>query len=342
MFIKEINLLTMSKQLTSTLIVVLSSLFFYLFFPTVLNAAPLDWGTLQPNLKGLPFIADSGNPADETECLLCHEKYIQAFGKTKHAQALFDGQPGKLGSTCETCHGPLGRHLKTRLAGGKKTARSRNPKPRFVFSFKRSSAIQKNKVCLQCHESRNRVMSWQGSSHEMTGLSCDRCHYISKQRSRKNLLKSKDPKKVCFQCHRDKRAKMMRTSHMPLREGKINCSSCHNPHGGDGPSLLNQSSVNLTCFTCHQEKRGPFIWEHVPVRENCSNCHDPHGSNFRPLLKHKMPFLCQQCHMQVFHPGDIYDNRKLGASSRLGGKSCVNCHSIIHGSNHPAGAKLQR
>lgn len=313
-----------------------------LVFSTGLNAATLDWGEIQPNLKGLPFLSESGDPADETECLLCHEKYIRAFGKTRHAQELFAGQSGNLGSACETCHGPLGKHLKTRLASRGKNSLAKKHKSRFVFSFKKSSARQKNRVCLQCHETEDRVMAWQGSSHEMTGQSCDRCHFVSQRRSRKNLLRHKDPKKVCFQCHRDKRSKMMRTSHIPLREGKMNCSSCHNPHGGDGPALLNQSSVNLTCFTCHQEKRGPFIWEHIPVRENCTTCHDPHGSNFRPLLKHKMPFLCQQCHMQVFHIGDIYDRRKLGATSRLGGKSCVNCHSIIHGSNHPAGSRFTR
>lgn len=237
---------------------------------------------------------------------------------------------------------PAGKAPEDQTVRKKGCRRFKKIKPRFLFSFKRASPRQKNQVCLQCHETRERVMAWQGSSHEMTGLSCDRCHFISKQRSRKNLLRNKDPKKVCFQCHREKRSKMMRTSHMPIREGKIDCSSCHNPHGSDGPSLLNQSSVNLTCFTCHQEKRGPFIWEHIPVRENCSNCHDPHGSNFRPLLKHKLPFLCQQCHMQVFHPGDIYDKRKLGATSRLGGKSCINCHSNIHGSTHPSGDKFQR
>lgn len=310
--------------------------------PSKSGAGSLPWGELQADLKGAPSIADSGNPEDETECLLCHKPYIEKFSTTRHAQVLAASHPGKLGSACETCHGPLGRHLKNMLAEKKKSPNSVQSKPGFVFSFKNSPAASKNRVCLQCHESAERVLLWRGSLHDNLGISCDKCHVVSQRRSRQHLLASRDPKKVCFQCHRDKRSKMMRTSHMPLREGKMTCSSCHNPHGGNGPNLLNESSINLTCFTCHQEKRGPFVWEHMPVRENCANCHDPHGSNFRPLLKQKLPFLCQQCHMQVFHPGDLYDGRKLGGTSRLGGKSCINCHSQVHGSNHPAGAKFQR
>ncbi|NIQ02933.1 MAG: cytochrome C, partial [Nitrospinaceae bacterium] len=130
---------------------------------------------------------------------------------------------------------------------------------------------------------------------------------------------------------------------MPLREGKMHCADCHNPHGGPGPSQLKRATVNETCYLCHQEKRGPFLWEHAPVRENCSNCHDPHGSTFDHLLKRKPPFLCQGCHMDAFHPSGVYDRNELRSRSQnLVGKSCLNCHSQIHGSNHPSGPRLQR
>lgn len=186
-------------------------------------------------------------------------------------------------------------------------------------------------------------MHWRGSAHEMSGVSCTNCHYVMKKKSKRFLFANKDVKKVCFQCHRDKRARIMRSSHMPLREGKMGCADCHNPHGGIGPSLLKQASVNETCYMCHQEKRGPLIWEHSPVRENCSICHDPHGSNFKPLLKRKPPYLCQQCHMDAFHPSSLYDGADLAGRNRdLIGKACLNCHSQIHGSNHPSGARFQR
>ncbi len=78
---------------------------------------------------------------------------------------------------------------------------------------------------------------------------------------------------------------MLRSSHMPMREGKIVCTDCHNPHGSYSEKLLRANSVNENCYTCHAEKRGPFLWEHAPVRENCLNCHDPHGSINEYLLK---------------------------------------------------------
>ena len=78
---------------------------------------------------------------------------------------------------------------------------------------------------------------------------------------------------------------MFRSSHMPLREGKIICSDCHNPHGSVTEALLKKNSINDTCYTCHAEKRGPFLFEHAPVRENCDNCHDPHGTVQRVLAQ---------------------------------------------------------
>ena len=98
---------------------------------------------------------------------------------------------------------------------------------------------------------------------------------------------------TCSQCHKNKRAEIWRTSHMPVREGKMTCSSCHNPHGSFGESLLKEATVNDTCYKCHAEKRGPFLFEHAPVRESCTNCHDPHGSVNDFMLKISRPRLCQ-------------------------------------------------
>ena len=49
----------------------------------------------------------------------------------------------------------------------------------------------------------------------------------------------------------------LRSSHMPLREGKMTCTSCHSPHGTVTPALLKEPSLNDTCYRCHAEKRGP-------------------------------------------------------------------------------------
>jgi len=77
----------------------------------------------------------------------------------------------------------------------------------------------------------------------------------------------------------------------------MSCDDCHNPHGAltnngnpllNGP-LLKTNTVNETCYQCHAEKRGPWLWEHPPVRESCLNCHSPHGSNQASLLIAPVP-----------------------------------------------------
>ncbi len=293
----------------------------------VASAGEVDWGAINPKQKNATSVGDS------KECLLCHQEYIDTFGRTKHAK-VFQAKYGKeLGGTCEKCHGPLSAHL---------NGATREERYAAVVSFKKIPTETKNKICLQCHE-KGLTMHWAGSTHDRNGLSCSDCHYVMDKKSRQKLYIDEDPKKACFQCHQGIRAKMMKTSHMPIREGKLECASCHNPHGGPGPSLLKGTTINDTCYNCHQEKRAPVIWEHAPVRENCANCHDAHGSNFDKLLKVRMPYLCQQCHSGNFHPSTMYDGGKVVSSAQfMRGKSCVNCHSLIHGSNHPSGSFFQR
>jgi predicted CXXCH cytochrome family protein len=77
------------------------------------------------------------------------------------------------------------------------------------------------------------------------------------------------------------------------------------------------------------------------------NCHFPHGSNQDKLLQVPRPFLCQQCHGNPTHPSMLYNagqsqGGRAAANSSVLGRSCQNCHSQIHGSNHPGGARFQR
>jgi DmsE family decaheme c-type cytochrome len=164
---------------------------------------------------------------------------------------------------------------------------------------------------------------------------------------------------VCFTCHKEQRADTHKISTHPIDAGKVVCSDCHNPHGSVGPKLLKKNTVRETCFTCHAEKRGPFLWEHQPVAEDCTICHTPHGSNLTPLLKSRAPFLCDDCHdgphnSQANYGPNVGGIQSSGSgltatasspkapSSSAAGRACMNCHVMIHGSNSPAGAFLQR
>jgi DmsE family decaheme c-type cytochrome len=195
---------------------------------------------------------------------------------------------------------------------------------------------QNNAICLGCHERGERTY-WNGSTHETRGVACTECHTVMRPVSRKAALKTVVEMETCFQCHKDRRAQIFRSAHMPLREGKMTCSNCHNPHGSATEALLKENSINDNCYKCHAEKRGPFLFEHAPVRENCLSCHDPHGSNTEYMLKVSRPRLCAECH--GFGHGSLTNGPRTVETF---GRSCQNCHTAVHGSNSPSGALLQR
>jgi DmsE family decaheme c-type cytochrome len=193
---------------------------------------------------------------------------------------------------------------------------------------------QNNAVCLNCHERGERTF-WRGSPHEERGIACSNCHTVMANVSAKFQLKTAFQPDTCFQCHKDKRAQILMSAHMPVREGKITCSDCHNPHGSFTEAMLRTDSINDTCYKCHAEKRGPFLFEHAPVRENCLNCHEAHGSINQYMLKMSRPRLCYQCH--------TIGHGQSGPNSQLTmGRACQNCHTQVHGTNSPAGGALLR
>jgi DmsE family decaheme c-type cytochrome len=264
-------------------------------------------------------------------CLTCHAGQTAEFEKTLMGR-IGKTQKGKF--ECENCHGPGSAHV---AAGGGRGVGG-------ILSFGATdsrSAEEKNEVCLACHEKGERT-AWKGSTHETRGLACTDCHTVMKNVSPKRQLKTAVEMETCFQCHKQKRAQMQRSSHMPVREGKMTCSNCHNPHGSvmGTESLIRQASINDNCYSCHADKRGPFLFEHMPVRENCLNCHDAHGSNHESLLKVARPRLCAQCH-GFAHGGQAGMNTTSNAFYTVQ-HSCNNCHSQIHGSNSPSGAYFHR
>jgi DmsE family decaheme c-type cytochrome len=257
-------------------------------------------------------------------CATCHAPLIAEFHKTLM---------GKIGMTpkgkgkfeCENCHGPGSAHVKAgggRGVGGILSFEADDPRP----------VEERNGICLACHQRGERTY-WAGSVHQQRGLACTNCHTIMKSVSRKYQLKTTKIMDTCFQCHKLQRAQIQYSSHMPIREGKITCTDCHNPHGTITEKLIREASVNDNCYKCHAEKRGPFLWEHAPVRENCLNCHVPHGSNYENLLKVARPRLCHECHAFAHGTGGF----GTPTTAYVLGRACGNCHSNIHGSNHPNG-----
>jgi predicted CXXCH cytochrome family protein len=149
---------------------------------------------------------------------------------------------------CETCHGPGSTHAD-------------DPEvPGLIRAFVKEPPRVANATCVTCH-SRGTHALWEGSAHEGRNLSCVSCHSVHAFKSEKAQLKTVREMDTCATCHRDKAAKVDRSGHMPLREGKMECSTCHNPHGATNVRALRKGdSIGEMCTSCHADKRGP-----VPV-----------------------------------------------------------------------------
>ena len=275
-------------------------------------------------------------------CIKCHDEDSEfpvfSIFKTKHAQKN-DLRTPFGGTQCEACHGPGAEHSK-KVPEGTKQA------PIVMFGAKAATSPEKqNKFCLDCHEGNARI-AWKASNHEGGNLACASCHKVHAPRDAV-LAKTTQPD-VCYTCHKKERADFLKPSTHPVATGLLACSECHSPHGSNAGKLLAKSTVNQTCYTCHAEKRGPFLWEHAPVSEDCTLCHSPHGSVHAALLKKSAPLLCQQCHAAGTHPSEPLNANSLpggslpGLASKLLLGGCANCHSQVHGSNHPSGPKLMR
>ena len=293
-----------------------------------------DQSSGQPAAAATPATAPTaqaqGFVGDET-CTTCHEPEGKGLQSTLHGKAQNGRTPAaRAGQACETCHGPGQKHVDS----GKKED---------IRRFDVMKVRDANETCLSCHN-RGSHANFQGSMHDARNVSCATCHSVHSPKSEKAQLKTATTVETCATCHKQEAMKVKKSGHMPLREGKMDCASCHSPHGSNNVRMLKVgNALNETCASCHAEKRGPFVWDHAAGRENCASCHDPHGSNNDRMLVAKEPMLCQRCHVSSRHPATIYDGRQIAAASnRAIGRSCVNCHSQIHGSNHPAGDKFLR
>ncbi len=283
--------------------------------------------------------AEGYSPQGADSCLPCHGKGMPksatAIFLTKHASRTDPDSPFA-SLQCETCHGPGEAHVNGRQRG-------KNVPPKVIFGPKSTTPAQvQNQICLDCHTDHGRL-GWMGSRHETADISCASCHQIHRERDR--VFDPLAQQETCFNCHAKRRTDALKTSSHPLRFGNMSCSNCHDPHNGNNDFLLLRSTVNETCYLCHAEKQGPFLWEHAPVAEDCSLCHQPHGSNHAALLKRRPPLLCQQCHSPQGHPSTAFTAEEIedSFSNRfLLGRACLNCHSQVHGSNHPSGATLHR
>ena len=266
-------------------------------------------------------------------CQTCHEDIFKAFAKNPHYVVEKLPARGWQGKACESCHGPGSKHAESVSADD-----IRNPA--------KLSAAEADRTCLKCHLNHPSQINRTRSSHAKGGdVSCVSCHTMHKHGpggSEPGFAprKAETINKQCASCHSPVWAEFQRPHRHKLPENVMSCVDCHNPHGSLLPRMVRTSSANEAgCLKCHGDKRGPFVFEHAPVRlEGCQTCHEPHGSaNPRMLTRHEVRFQCLECHSNVGAaaaqsgtlggvPPAIHDLR----SPRF--RNCTICHMKVHGS----------
>jgi len=211
--------------------------------------------------------------------------------------------------------------------------------------------------CTACHESivKNFKLT-QHSRLEIPGEGdrvgfaggCESCHgpgslHVDAGGGRgKFIVNPKKEPESCFQCHLDKKAEFHLQYHHPLIEGKMSCTSCHDPHGANinTPKGVFVARVNAQCAQCHRAQTKPHVFEHEAVREGCVTCHQVHGSINPKMLTERDNNLCLKCHAQVAGlSGQVFIGQMphagFGPSQFLqrGGCYSAGCHTAVHGSD---------
>lgn len=240
-------------------------------------------------------------------CAGCHDEIIGTFQRGRHANVK---------TACVACHAGAKTHSETADPGEIK-----NPAKLNGFAADR--------VCLACHQSQATHSGRIRGGHASSAVTCTNCHSIH------TTEKKPDD---CGQCHSATVAEFLRPYKHGLATGAIRCNDCHNPHGRTLASPLAATSANEPgCIKCHGNLRGPFVFEHAPVRqEGCASCHEPHGSaNPRLLRRAQVHLQCLECHSNA-PASTVVNGTAPPAIHNLRDprfQNCTTCHIKIHGSH---------
>jgi DmsE family decaheme c-type cytochrome len=246
-----------------------------------------------PVSSPMPTIPDAEFVKDDELCMTCHGGIYKSHRTNiHHAQS------------CEECHGPASRHL-----------RSRGKEPDTIFSFKKMQPLQAAELCLKCHEKDacTAGAKWRTSAHAQHGVTCTECHKahynlppgtpatqlaetdlpephirlavvedakkkdevdVQALRAASQFLGAANPQ-TCYRCHQEK-ADLERVAH-PHQINGVNgftCQTCHNPH-----DQIRHETRSSVCLSCHTGHSPLLAWQssiHATQDVACTDCHNPH------------------------------------------------------------------
>ncbi len=302
------------------------------------------------SVEGEPAILATiagGSPDDlvgSETCAACHEAEFKQFKFSKHAKLKDAASWKEKVQGCESCHGAGKAHVE---AGGDPTK---------IISFKGKNSKQVSESCMTCHSGAEAHNNFRRGEHWRNDVGCTDCHNAhgsplgnAKPDSITNvgetsiqnpgvatvaMLKQSEPQ-LCMGCHTETKAQFSKPFRHKVLEGAMNCSSCHNAHGGFETRQTKLGvGADASCLKCHTDKQGPFVFEHAPLKtEGCAACHTPHGSsNPKMLNRSSVRQTCFECHSSITEqaaPG----TPSFHNQANIRYLNCTICHVRIHGSN---------
>ena len=307
------------------------------------------------------YVSATCTPVLSSSCLECHEA-AKFQDRVIHA-------PVKEGK-CEHCHNP---HV------AKYPGLLRKPEAQLCYGchvpFKEKSSLSKflhqpvregkcvvchaahaagnpglirkkgGEGCLDCHEKSKKTYVYTHAPYAKG--QCGACHDPHRS-SDYRLLKVVDPE-LCLGCHKETPA--LKKIHLGKDLGEMSCVPCHNPHGGEGRSLVRpvrhapfakgdcrvcheQPELLVGCIGCHKAAMTSFYKNYAHIQGNgrvnpCRKCHSPHAADSKGLLKGSGGEVCRSCHH------DTFKRRDKMLHKHSGWNTCTDCHTI-HGSDQIA------
>lgn len=190
-----------------------------------------------------------------------------------------------------------------------------------------------SKLCLSCHDGTLALNAIHSSSLPIAG---DLNQPLSNFGSSANLgtnLANDHPISFLYTSGLDSELKDPSTlaSFVKLQNGRVECTSCHDPHTSDYPHFL-RTSKNQLCIACHSKSgftgsAHDYMDSGVNAEYACENCHQPHNAggidsywgNTTFLLRNNQENLCFECHTDIEQKMEL-DN---GYNAIIGGGSNV-------------------
>ena len=172
---------------------------------------------------------------------------------------------------CERCHGPGGRHVEAeRLRSKRETVAidAVTPESREIVNPSKLTPTQRDSVCNQCHfHGTERILRYGRSDFDFQpGMEFSDIWTVFNKEATGNL-----PKAVT------QTEQMYSSTCWQKSQGRLTCTSCHDPHGKSGTP---DEYYRQRCLTCHESGNATC---HLPVAErllqspgdSCVFCHMP-------------------------------------------------------------------